>query len=127
MTENNGIKIPSPFLSYQPLNSIIIQLVVIYFLANLAEMAIHTLPQLYVIIRIISGKSFLWFCFCKYKSFYFSQYKYHSKKLAFIKIESFLRIIYELQLKILPSRWNEKHKQPTDTRLTYMFLIRGII
>ncbi len=29
----------------------IIQLVVIYFLANLAEMAIHTLPQLYVIIR----------------------------------------------------------------------------
>lgn len=83
MTENNGIKIPSPFLSYQPLNSIIILLVVI-FLANLAEMAIHTLPQLYVI--IISGKSFLWFCFCKYKSFYFSQYKYHSKKLAFIKI-----------------------------------------
>lgn len=68
--------------------------------------------------KIISGKSFLWFCFCKYKSFYFSQYKYHSKKLAFIKIESFLRIIYELQLKILPSRWNEKHKQPTDTRLT---------
>ena len=48
MTENNGIKIPSPFLSYQPLNSIIILLVVI-FLANLAEMAIHTLPQLYVL------------------------------------------------------------------------------
>lgn len=103
MTENNGIKIPSPFLSYQPLNSIIIQLVVI-FLANLTEMAIQTLPLTLRNYKIICGKSFLWFCFCKYKSFYFSQYKYHSKKLAFIKIKSFLRIIYELQLRILPSR-----------------------